>query len=177
MYGRPLDEEVDVYVDPATLLVMRTERWLMAENSMDIRFRARHRLCRLPQRAGIGHPVSGRHDRERAQPKTTVPDDLPGDRCDRQFRSSRFHPRGTPAMKARILYSTLGVFLFSGLGWAQSQDTSPETGEKPLGSYFKTDIDSVSLTNGNLHLSIPVFSLPGREVPISFSLRPETSSR
>lgn len=40
MYGRPLDEEVDFYIDPVSGLVVRSERWLMAENSMDVRFRA-----------------------------------------------------------------------------------------------------------------------------------------
>jgi YD repeat-containing protein len=39
-----------------------------------------------------------------------------------------------------------------------------------LGTYFKTDIDSVSLTNGNLHLHIPLFSLPGRELPVSIAM-------
>jgi len=53
-----------------------------------------------------------------------------------------------------------------------SYDTTAtaQTGEKVLGSYFSTDIDSVSLTNGQLHLSIPVFSIPGRELPLRFSL-------
>jgi YD repeat-containing protein len=54
--------------------------------------------------------------------------------------------------------------------FAQSTDTSPEGGEKPLGTYFITDIDSVSLTNGNLHLKIPLFSLPGRETPVALAL-------
>jgi hypothetical protein len=40
LYARPLDEEVDLYIDPSSSLVMRSERWLMAENSMDVRFRA-----------------------------------------------------------------------------------------------------------------------------------------
>ena len=33
------------------------------------------------------------------------------------------------------------IFLVAGTVWAQSTDTSPETGEKPYGSYFKNDID------------------------------------
>jgi YD repeat-containing protein len=51
-------------------------------------------------------------------------------------------------------------------------DTSQggETGEKVLGSYFSTDIDSVSMTNGNLHVNIPVYSLPGREVPMRLAM-------
>ena len=39
MFGRPLDEESDVYIDLASGLIVRSERWVMAENSMDVRFR------------------------------------------------------------------------------------------------------------------------------------------
>jgi RHS repeat-associated protein len=70
-------------------------------------------------------------------------------------------------MKSRLIFSIYVVLFSSVCGWAQFSDTSPETGENPLGSYFKTEIDSISLTNGNLHLTIPVFSLPGREVPVA----------
>ena len=57
--------------------------------------------------------------------------------------------------------------------WGQSSfDMSPDaqTGEHVLGSYFATDIDTVSMTNGNLHLNIPLFDLPGREVPLRLSM-------
>src|SRR5438105_5985574 len=47
----------------------------------------------------------------------------------------------------------------------QTTYTSPDTGERPLGTYSFGNMDSVSLTNGNLHLRIPVYSLPGRELP------------
>jgi hypothetical protein len=40
MFGRALDEETDFYMDAATGLVLRSERWLLAENSMNVRFRA-----------------------------------------------------------------------------------------------------------------------------------------
>ena len=50
-----------------------------------------------------------------------------------------------------------------------------QTGERPLGSYFATDIDTVSMTNGNLHLSMPLFNLPGREV--SFRLAMDYNSK
>ena len=53
---------------------------------------------------------------------------------------------------------------------AQSSYSSPETGHKALGMYFATDIDDVSLTNGNLHVHIPLFSLPGREIPASLAV-------
>jgi hypothetical protein len=35
--GRPLDEETDFYVDPATSLIVRSTRFRMAENSMNVR--------------------------------------------------------------------------------------------------------------------------------------------
>jgi hypothetical protein len=45
-------------------------------------------------------------------------------------------------------------------------DTSPpaQTGTQVYGSYFSTDVDQVSLFNGNLNLHIPLYSLPGREL-------------
>lgn len=51
-------------------------------------------------------------------------------------------------------------------------DTSPQaqTGQQVYGSYFGTNIDSVGLYNGNLSLSIPLFSLPGRELPYGLTL-------
>jgi hypothetical protein len=51
-------------------------------------------------------------------------------------------------------------------------DTAPQsqTGEQVYGSYFSTDIDTIGLYNGNLSLSIPVFSLPGRELPYGLTL-------
>ena len=51
-------------------------------------------------------------------------------------------------------------------------DTAPQsqTGEQIYGSYFGSNIDTVGLYNGNLTLSIPVFSLPGRELPYGITL-------
>lgn len=72
-------------------------------------------------------------------------------------------------MKVRIIATLLGILCGSAHLCAQvSFDTSEagQTGEKVLGSYFSTDIDSVSMMNGNLHLSIPLFNLPGRELPL-----------
>ncbi len=54
--------------------------------------------------------------------------------------------------------------------FAQATYDSPDTGTKLLGTYFATDIDTVSMTNGNLHVAIPVFSLPGRELPLTLTL-------
>jgi hypothetical protein len=67
-----------------------------------------------------------------------------------------------------IVFTWLAAPLF-----AQTQyDTSPgaQTGVQVFGSYFAADIDSVSNFNGNLHLSIPLFSLPGRELSYGLSL-------
>jgi len=55
-------------------------------------------------------------------------------------------------------------------GYGQSEFTFGDTGAKVLGSYFKNDIDSVSLTNGNLNVNIPIFSLPGREIPLTLGM-------
>ena len=73
-------------------------------------------------------------------------------------------------MKSQWLFVIFYVLALPLLACAQTSYTSPETGEKPTGTYFMSDIDSVSLTNGNLHLHIPLISLPGREVAATFAL-------
>ncbi len=76
-------------------------------------------------------------------------------------------------MKISVVIAVLGTLLGLSTAFGQSSwDSSPDsqTGEKVLGSYFATDIDTVSMTDGNLHLQIPVFSLPGRETPLSWSM-------
>lgn len=47
-----------------------------------------------------------------------------------------------------------------------------QIGLVPFGSYHGSDIDKVSLQNGNLHVSIPLFALPqrGGQLKLSFSL-------
>ena len=40
MFGRALDEETDFYVDAVSGLILRSERWLITENNMNIRFRS-----------------------------------------------------------------------------------------------------------------------------------------
>lgn len=48
-------------------------------------------------------------------------------------------------------------------GFAVAQnDPSLDTGLKPYGSYHGGDLDSVSLTNGNLTLHIPLAGYPQR---------------
>src|SRR5712691_2637846 len=76
-------------------------------------------------------------------------------------------------MKTNIVVALVAIGLsVSSLSAQSSFNTSPdgETGEKPLGSYFSTDIDTVSMTNGNLHVSIPLFNVPGRELPLRLSM-------
>ncbi len=76
-------------------------------------------------------------------------------------------------MTKNILVAVVAIGLAGAVAFGQSSfDMSPDTqtGEKPLGSYFATDIDTVSMTNGNLHLNIPLFNLPGREVPLRLSM-------
>jgi hypothetical protein len=43
---------------------------------------------------------------------------------------------------------------------AQNAAARPDRGIRPVGSYSVSDIESVSLSNGNVHLSIPLASLP-----------------
>jgi len=64
----------------------------------------------------------------------------------------------------------LCVLACTQLAHAQSSFNSPDTGTKVLGSYFATNMDSVNMKNGNLHVSIPLFSLPGRELPLSLGV-------
>jgi RHS repeat-associated protein len=55
------------------------------------------------------------------------------------------------------------------LSFGQAQyDTAPQaqTGEQVYGSYFKSELDSIGIFNGNLSMSISLFSLPGREIPM-----------
>src|SRR5690348_15745138 len=55
------------------------------------------------------------------------------------------------------------VVLIMSFGFAVAQnDPSLDTGLKPYGSYHGGDLDSVSLTNGNLTLHIPLAGYPQR---------------
>ena len=69
-----------------------------------------------------------------------------------------------------LLLPVIVLSLAVSLPLVAQEYSSPETGEKALGTYFATDIDSVNLSNGNLHLHIPLFSLSGREIPASLAL-------
>ncbi|HWG40100.1 MAG TPA: hypothetical protein VN658_06090, partial [Candidatus Acidoferrales bacterium] len=53
------------------------------------------------------------------------------------------------------------IFVFSNLLFAQT-DPTLEVGFKPYGSYHGGDLDSVSLTNGNLSVHIPLAEYPQR---------------
>lgn len=64
---------------------------------------------------------------------------------------------------ARIAYVVLAaLFAVQASALAQTENNAarPERGISPLGSYAVSDIESISLTNGNLNLSIPLASLP-----------------
>src|SRR2546426_667518 len=51
-------------------------------------------------------------------------------------------------------------------------DTSPngQTGIQVFGSYFRADIDTIGLCNGNIVLRIPLISLSGREIALSLNV-------
>src|SRR6185295_7626266 len=75
-----------------------------------------------------------------------------------------------------MLKKTLFLFLLSlipaALYGQTNYNTAPEaqTGVQPYGSYLSSDIDNVNLFNGNLNVNIPLFSLPGRELPVGVSV-------
>ena len=62
------------------------------------------------------------------------------------------------------------IFLRAGTASAQGSYSSPDTGETVLGTYFATDVDTINMKNGNLHVNIPLFTLPGRELPVAVSM-------
>src|SRR5207249_10448677 len=67
-----------------------------------------------------------------------------------------------PSVKTKLFVAFLGMCIIASVGFGQSSyDMSQgmQTGEQVTGSYFATDIDSISMTNGNLHMNIPLFSL------------------
>ena len=76
-------------------------------------------------------------------------------------------------MKRRLLRWAMVLALSSGTLAipTRAQDLPEfEIGLKPFGTYHGGDIDSVSLTNGNLTLHIPLFSYPQRGGKLTKSL-------
>ncbi len=63
-----------------------------------------------------------------------------------------------------------GSFLVSAEGIDPVSAKISQFGQPVLGSYFSTDVDTVNLTSFNLHINIPLFSLPGRELPLNLSM-------
>src|SRR5438445_8476624 len=57
---------------------------------------------------------------------------------------------------------SLMLMLLAACGISEAQQTAarPDRGAMPGASYSISDFESVSLTNGNVHLSIPLASLP-----------------
>ena len=66
-------------------------------------------------------------------------------------------------MKAyeRILISVSAVIFFVSMAFPQT-NPNLEVGFKPYGSYDSSPIDTVTVTNGNLALHIPLFEYPQR---------------
>jgi len=69
------------------------------------------------------------------------------------------------ALFSAVAWRLIVLSLLSATGssrlWAQV-DPNIENGLHPFGSYVGSDIDTVSLTSGNLSLRIPLFSIPQR---------------
>src|SRR5437867_11476009 len=71
---------------------------------------------------------------------------------------------------ATLSFALLLVCVAPRQGFSQTMyDTSPpaQTGEQIYGSYFSTDIDTVGLFNGNLHVGVGLLSRTGRELSTS----------
>src|SRR6266581_1626365 len=75
-------------------------------------------------------------------------------------------------------YSRFGLFLFALLFLLESiiplrtsaqQLYDGNTNLPPFGSYHGSDFDIVSVQNGNLHIKIPIITVPQRGKPISWS--------
>ena len=59
--------------------------------------------------------------------------------------------------------SILALFVIAASGWLLAQDNDDlQQGLKAYGTYRGGEFDSVSMTNGNLILDIPLFSYPQR---------------
>src|SRR2546427_652040 len=72
----------------------------------------------------------------------------------------------------RLVMSITFVLCIIRTALGQGIDTSPsaETGRLPFASYSNTDIDSVSIYNGNVSLDIPLLTFPGRELSTGLRL-------
>src|SRR2546423_11256339 len=85
-----------------------------------------------------------------------------------------------PANRTRILAALFLIALLSIASYAQTTQTGarPDRGINNGGSYSVSDIESISLNNGNINLSIPLASLPpiagGK---LSFSLSANDNSK
>lgn len=68
---------------------------------------------------------------------------------------------------ALSLFLILAAVSFS---FAQADTGSQAIGLPAHGSFSGSDFDNVQLNNGNLHIEIPLYSLPGRGLSANFKL-------
>ena len=64
----------------------------------------------------------------------------------------------THKLLERSLLTAVVLILLSAI--VVAQDTAPSRGFRPAGSYFVSDIETISTTNGNMILSVPLAGLP-----------------
>jgi len=60
----------------------------------------------------------------------------------------------------RLLFATLLLLLSVAIAVGQDAAARPDRGVMPGGSYSVSDIENISLQNGNLNLEIPLAALP-----------------
>lgn len=64
-----------------------------------------------------------------------------------------------------LLSGLILLALSSGLVFAQI-DSSTDVGFPPNAIFDGSNFDSIQTNNGNLHIQIPLWSLPGRNLPL-----------
>src|ERR1700752_5436445 len=63
-------------------------------------------------------------------------------------------------LSTRVFLTLAIVCLHAAIGLGQTTAARPDRGTMPNSSYAVSDIESISLQNGNVNLNIPLASLP-----------------
>lgn len=65
----------------------------------------------------------------------------------------------------RTLIAVFAALLLSAVGWAQ-----PQTGTYAHGAFDAKTLDTINIGNLNVYFSLPVYSKPGRGLPLYYNL-------
>src|SRR3982751_5252084 len=72
-------------------------------------------------------------------------------------------------MRNNIRFALLLLLLTCGVAWSQTTNAN-NVGLPMNGVFSGSDIESVQVNNGNLHVQIPLYSLAGRGLSVNYSL-------